>query len=84
MDFDAELGFTEASSNSLDATSGRDFIAEFLFWASMAATHLSKLAEDLVLYCTKEFSYVTLSDAYRYAISLTIKSFFKHYFWVHT
>lgn len=38
---------------------------EFLFWASLCSTHLSKMAEDLMLYSTKEFSFVTLSDAYR-------------------
>lgn len=41
--------------------------AEFLFWASLCATHLSKMAEDLLLYSTKEFSFVTLADAYRSA-----------------
>lgn len=39
--------------------------AEFLFWASLCMTHLSRMAEDLILYCTKEFSFVQLSDAYR-------------------
>lgn len=38
---------------------------EFLFWASLCLTHLSKMAEDLMLYSTKEFSFITLSDAYR-------------------
>ncbi|XP_014664013.1 PREDICTED: argininosuccinate lyase-like isoform X2 [Priapulus caudatus] len=66
----ADLGFATISGNSLDATGGRDFVAEFLFWATMTATHLSKLAEDLILYCTKEFSYVTLSDAYSTGSSL--------------
>lgn len=40
-------------------------LAEFLFWASLCLTHASKMAEDLILYSTKEFSFVTLSDAYR-------------------
>lgn len=39
--------------------------AEFLFWASLCATHLSRVAEDLILYGTKEFGFVQLSDAYR-------------------
>lgn len=39
--------------------------AEFLFWASLCMTHLSRMAEDLILYGTKEFSFVQLSDAYR-------------------
>lgn len=38
---------------------------EFLFWASLCATHLSRMAEDLILYGTKEFGFVQLSDAYR-------------------
>lgn len=40
-------------------------LVEFLFWASLCLTHLSKMAEDLMLYSTKEFSFITLSDAYR-------------------
>uniref|UniRef100_A0A8D3BKN5 argininosuccinate lyase n=1 Tax=Scophthalmus maximus TaxID=52904 RepID=A0A8D3BKN5_SCOMX len=43
---------------------------EFLFWASLCLTHLSKMAEDLMLYSTKEFSFVTLSDAYSTGSSL--------------
>ena len=41
-------------------------MAEFLFWASMVMVHLSKVSEDLILYCSKEFSFVKLADAYRY------------------
>ncbi|MBN3319900.1 ARLY lyase, partial [Atractosteus spatula] len=59
-----ELQFDSISINSMDATGQRDFVAEFLFWASLCVTHLSKLAEDLIIYSTKEFSFVTLSDAY--------------------
>uniref|UniRef100_A0A8C8FLC9 Argininosuccinate lyase n=1 Tax=Oncorhynchus tshawytscha TaxID=74940 RepID=A0A8C8FLC9_ONCTS len=44
--------------------------AEFLFWASLCLTHLSKMAEDLMLYSTKEFSFLTLSDAYSTGSSL--------------
>lgn len=40
-------------------------IVEFLFWASMLGTHLSRWAEDLILYSSKEFGFVTLADAYR-------------------
>uniref|UniRef100_A0A4W6F4H9 Argininosuccinate lyase n=1 Tax=Lates calcarifer TaxID=8187 RepID=A0A4W6F4H9_LATCA len=43
---------------------------EFLFWASLCLTHLSKMAEDLMLYSTKEFSFITLSDAYSTGSSL--------------
>jgi len=58
------LGFEAASENSLDAVSDRDFIAEFLFWAALLQTHLSRLAEDLILYATAEFGFVELDDAY--------------------
>uniref|UniRef100_A0A8C4DGC3 Argininosuccinate lyase n=1 Tax=Dicentrarchus labrax TaxID=13489 RepID=A0A8C4DGC3_DICLA len=65
-----ELGFDDISLNSMDATGQRDFVVEFLFWASLCLTHLSKMAEDLMLYSTKEFSFVTLSDAYSTGSSL--------------
>ncbi|KJE92726.1 argininosuccinate lyase [Capsaspora owczarzaki ATCC 30864] len=66
-----DLGFTSgATLNSLDGTSERDFIAEFLFWATMTMTHLSKWSEDLIIYSTKEFGFVTLSDAYSTGSSL--------------
>uniref|UniRef100_A0A8B9HXE4 argininosuccinate lyase n=1 Tax=Astyanax mexicanus TaxID=7994 RepID=A0A8B9HXE4_ASTMX len=57
-----ELNFDDISINSMDATGQRDFVAEFLFWGSMCLTHLSKMAEDLILYSTKEFSFISLSD----------------------
>uniref|UniRef100_A0AAX7TKK0 Argininosuccinate lyase n=1 Tax=Astatotilapia calliptera TaxID=8154 RepID=A0AAX7TKK0_ASTCA len=69
-DFHFELGFDSISLNSMDATGQRDFVAEFLFWASLCLTHLSKMAEDLILYSTKEFSFITLSDAYSTGSSL--------------
>uniref|UniRef100_A0A672LZ74 Argininosuccinate lyase n=1 Tax=Sinocyclocheilus grahami TaxID=75366 RepID=A0A672LZ74_SINGR len=65
-----ELKFDSISINSMDATGQRDFVAEFLFWASMCLTHLSKMAEDLILYSTKEFSFITLTDAYSTGSSL--------------
>lgn len=65
-----ELAFEDMSLNSMDATGQRDFVAEFLFWASLCLTHLSKMAEDLMLYSTKEFSFITLSDAYSTGSSL--------------
>jgi argininosuccinate lyase len=65
-----ELGFREPSPNSMDATSDRDFIAEFLFCAALIGTHLSRLAEDMVLYSTSEFGFVTLADAYSTGSSL--------------
>ncbi|KAM4620754.1 argininosuccinate lyase isoform 1-T1 [Polymixia lowei] len=66
----AELEFDDISINSMDATGQRDFVAEFLFWASLCLTHLSKMAEDLMLYSTKEFSFLALSDAYSTGSSL--------------
>jgi argininosuccinate lyase len=66
----ADLGFASASANSLDAVSDRDFIAEFLFWAALTGIHLSQWAEDLVLWSSREFGYVTLADAYSTGSSL--------------
>ncbi|KAL4605012.1 argininosuccinate lyase [Arapaima gigas] len=65
-----ELSFDAISINSMDATGQRDFVAEFLFWASLCLTHLSKMSEDLILYSTKEFSFVSLPDAYSTGSSL--------------
>ncbi len=59
-----ELGFARVCENSLDAVADRDFIAEFLFWAALLQTHLSRLAEDLILYASAEFGFVELDDAY--------------------
>jgi argininosuccinate lyase len=56
--------------NSLDAVSDRDFIAELLFCCAMIGVHLSRLAEDLVIYSTAEFGFVTLDDAYSTGSSL--------------
>ncbi|XP_076453308.1 argininosuccinate lyase-like isoform X2 [Babylonia areolata] len=66
----SELNMQDMSKNSLDAVSDRDFVAEFLFWASLHSVHLSRWAEDLILYCSKEFAFVTLSDAYSTGSSL--------------
>ena len=60
----AELGFARASENSLDAIGDRDFAAEFLFNAALLGSHLSRLAEALVLYATSEFGFVSIADAY--------------------
>ncbi|MGB2750966.1 MAG: argininosuccinate lyase [Pyrinomonadaceae bacterium] len=59
----AELGFEGISANSLDAVSDRDFAVEFTSACSLIMVHLSRLAEDLILYCSTEFGFVTLSDA---------------------
>jgi argininosuccinate lyase len=60
----ADLGFARAAENSLDAVADRDFAVEFLFNAALVGTHLSRLAEALVIYATAEFGFVTLADAY--------------------
>ncbi|OCH95043.1 argininosuccinate lyase [Obba rivulosa] len=59
-----ELGFSSVAENSLYGVGDRDFIVEFMMWASLAMTHISRMAEDLVIYSTAEFGFVTLSDAY--------------------
>ena len=64
------LGFVEACPNSIDGVADRDFVAEFLFWASLTGIHLSKLAETLVLFSSAEFGYLTFSDAYATGSSL--------------
>lgn len=58
-----ELGFDGVSANSLDAVSDRDFAVEFAGACSLIMVHLSRLAEDLIIYCSTEFGFVTLSDA---------------------
>jgi argininosuccinate lyase len=57
------LGFESVSRNSLDAVSDRDFCVEFCAAASVCMVHLSRLAEDLILYATTEFGFVELGDA---------------------
>jgi argininosuccinate lyase len=65
-----ELGFSRITANSLDAVSDRDFAVDYLFALSGIATHLSRLAEDFVLFASQEFSYVILPDAYSTGSSL--------------
>lgn len=59
----AELGFDAVSANSIDAVSDRDFAVEFTGACSLIMVHLSRLAEDLIIYCSREFGFVTLADA---------------------
>jgi argininosuccinate lyase len=66
----ADLGFAVPAPNSLDAVSDRDFAAEFLFCAALIGVHLSRLAEDMVIYSSREFGFVTLADAYATGSSL--------------
>jgi argininosuccinate lyase len=58
------LGFAQLSPNSIDAVSDRDFVAELLFTLSMLAIHLSRLAEDLIIYGTSEFGFVQFGDSF--------------------
>ncbi|MBL4751815.1 MAG: argininosuccinate lyase [Amylibacter sp.] len=58
------LGFARPSANSLDAVSDRDFALEFLSCASICATHLSRFAEELVIWSSAQFHFVTLSDRF--------------------
>jgi argininosuccinate lyase len=60
----AVLGFDSPAPNSIDAISDRDFTVEFLFVAALIGTHLSKLAENIVLFTTAEFGFFELDDAY--------------------
>ncbi|KAI7885610.1 argininosuccinate lyase [Lichtheimia hyalospora FSU 10163] len=65
-----ELGFRGIINNSLYAVSDRDFVAEFLFWASLTMVHISRIAEDLIIYSSSEFGFVKLADAYSTGSSL--------------
>ena len=58
------LEFDRPCENSLDGVSDRDFVAEYLFDASMVMAHLSRLCEDIILYSTEEFGYFEIADAY--------------------
>jgi argininosuccinate lyase len=59
-----ELAFDSVSENSMDAVSDRDFVLEFLFASSLLMMHLSRLSEELILWSTREFHFVTLPDAF--------------------
>ena len=59
-----QLGFSGISYNSIDAVSDRDFCAEFIFDCALIATHLSRLAEDWIIYSSNEFAFVQIDDSY--------------------
>jgi len=65
-----ELGFSRITANSVDAVSDRDFALDYLFALTGITTHLSRLAEDFVLFASQEFSYVILPDEYSTGSSL--------------
>ena len=64
------LGFSKITANSLDAVSDRDFALEFLFALTTLAMHLSRLAEDMVLFATPEFGFIELPDEFSTGSSL--------------
>jgi len=59
-----ELGFSQISQNSVDAVSDRDFVIEYQAAASLCMMHLSRLAEEIILWSSQEFNFVELDDAY--------------------
>ncbi|MBQ1084016.1 MULTISPECIES: argininosuccinate lyase [Nocardiopsis] len=59
-----ELGFPASSENSIDGTAARDVVAEFAFVTAMIGVDLSRLSEEIILWATKEFSFITLDDAF--------------------
>src|ERR1043166_2618873 len=64
------LGFDGVTGNSMDAVSDRDFVVEFLSAAAITGMHLSRLAEDLILWSSAEFGFITIGDAYTTGSSL--------------
>ena len=60
----ADLGFDRPVENSIDGTAARDVVAEFAFVAAMIGVDLSRISEEVIVWATKEFSFVTLDDAY--------------------
>lgn len=64
------LNFNDVIGNSLVAVSDRDFVVEIMFWSSLFMNHISRFAEDLILYSTAEFGFVQLADAYSTGSSL--------------
>jgi argininosuccinate lyase len=60
----AELGFDSVFDNSLDAVASRDFAAEYVFACAQLMTHLSRLADEIVLWATSEFGWITIADSH--------------------
>ena len=60
----AELGFTGSTANSIDGTASRDFVAEFAFVCAQVGIDISRLAEEIILWATREFDFVTLHDSW--------------------
>ena len=70
LEFVDEEGVPQVAHNSMDAISDRDFMLEFAFICSLIAVHISRLAEDFILWSSSEFSFITVSDAYTTGSSL--------------
>ncbi|KAH8671670.1 L-Aspartase-like protein [Xylariales sp. PMI_506] len=66
----SDLGFQSVHPNSLAAVADRDFVVEILQWASLLMAHLSRLAEDIIIFSTAEFGFVQVADAYSTGSSL--------------
>ena len=64
------LGFSKISQNSMDAVSDRDFVAEGLFCLAMIGLHLSRISEDIILWASAEFNFITLGDQHTTGSSL--------------
>ncbi len=60
----AELGLSAPTQNSIDATSSRDVVAEFAFIATLVSINLSRFAEEIIIWASREFDYIKLSDSY--------------------
>jgi argininosuccinate lyase len=71
-----ELGFQSPSPNSMHSVADRDFVADYLYAASTCMVHLSRLSEDLIIYASSEFRFVTLDDAYRLVAFIPSNPFF--------
>ncbi len=65
-----ELDFATVAENSIDAVADRDFVVEFLSWAALVQVHLSSLAEDLIIWSSREYGFVQVDDAYSTGSSL--------------
>ena len=59
-----ELGFSDIAYNSIDAVGDRDFCVEFIFDCAIVATHLSRLSEDLIIFCSNEFGFIRIDDSF--------------------
>jgi len=66
----ADLGFDTVTANSVDAVNDRDYVIEFLAWAALVQVHLSNLAEDLIVWASREFGFVEIAEAYSTGSSL--------------